>query len=192
VDLIDEAASKLRMEIDSRPADIDEVERKITQEEIEREALKREQDPASQERLAKIEKSLADLKEKSAALKARWQKEKEVISRIQGIKEQMEKAKIDAVQAERQGDLARAAEITYGLMLNLQKELEGKTRNWPTSRKKAPCSRKRWTPRTWPKWWPNGPASRSPGSWRAKSKSCCTWKSAWASGWWARKRRCRR
>jgi len=124
VDLIDEAASKLRMEIDSRPADLDEVERKITQEEIEREALKREQDPASQERLAKIEKSLADLKERSAALKARWQKEKEVISRIQAVKEQMEKAKIDAAQAERLGDLARAAELTYGLMLNLRKELE--------------------------------------------------------------------
>jgi ATP-dependent Clp protease ATP-binding subunit ClpB len=124
VDLIDESASKLRMEIDSRPADIDVVERKITQEEIEREALKREQDQASQERLAKIEKSLADLKEKSATLKARWQKEKEVISRIQAIKEQMEKAKIDAAQAERLGDLARAAEITYGHMLNLQKELE--------------------------------------------------------------------
>jgi ATP-dependent Clp protease ATP-binding subunit ClpB len=124
VDLIDEAASKLRMEIDSRPAELDEVERKITQEEIEREALKREQDPASQERLAKIEKSLADLKEKSAALKARWQKEKEVISRIREIKEQMEKTKIDAAQAERQGDLARAAELTYGVMLNLKKELE--------------------------------------------------------------------
>uniref|UniRef100_A0A7V4G9U3 Chaperone protein ClpB n=1 Tax=Desulfobacca acetoxidans TaxID=60893 RepID=A0A7V4G9U3_9BACT len=124
VDLIDEAASKLRMEIDSRPAELDEVERRITQEEIEREALKREQDPASLERLAKIEKSLADLKEKSAALKARWQKEKEVISRIQAIKEQMEKVKIDAAQAERQGDLTRAAELTYGVMLNLKKELE--------------------------------------------------------------------
>jgi ATP-dependent Clp protease ATP-binding subunit ClpB len=128
VDLIDEAASKLRMEIDSRPADIDEVERKITQLEIEREALKREQDTASQERLAKIEKELADLKERSAVLKARWQKEKDVITRLQAIKEQMEKAKIDAAQAERQGDLARAAEISYGVMLNLKKELEEENR----------------------------------------------------------------
>jgi len=124
VDLIDEAASKLRMEIDSRPAEIDEVERKITQEEIEREALKREEDPASKERLAKIEKSLADLKEKSEALKARWTKEKEVINRIQAIKEAMEKAKVEEAQAERQGDLARAAELRYGTLLNLQKELE--------------------------------------------------------------------
>jgi ATP-dependent Clp protease ATP-binding subunit ClpB len=124
VDLIDEAASKLRMEIDSRPAEIDEVERKITQEEIEREALRKEQDSASKDRLEKIEKSLADLKEKSATLKVRWQKEKEVISKIQAIKENIEKAKIDAAQAERIGDLARAAELTYGTLLNLQKELE--------------------------------------------------------------------
>ncbi len=124
VDLIDESASKLRMEIDSRPADIDEVERKITQEEIEREALKKEQDAASRERLAKIEKSLADLKERSTTLKARWQQEKEVISHIRTVKEQMEKAKIEAAQAERLGDLARAAELSYGTLLNLQKELE--------------------------------------------------------------------
>jgi ATP-dependent Clp protease ATP-binding subunit ClpB len=128
VDLIDEAASKLRMEIDSRPAEIDEVERRITQEEIEREALRKEQDPASKDRLEKIEKSLADLKEKSAALKARWQQEKEVITKIQAIKEQIEKAKIDAAHAERIGDLARAAELTYGTLLNLQKELEDENR----------------------------------------------------------------
>jgi len=128
VDLIDEAASKLRMEIDSRPAEIDEVERRITQEEIEREALRKEQDPASKERLAKIEKSLADLKEKSAALKARWQQEKEVISHIRAVKEKMEKTQYDAAQAERLGDLARAAELKYGVLLELQKELEAETK----------------------------------------------------------------
>jgi ATP-dependent Clp protease ATP-binding subunit ClpB len=128
VDLIDEAASKLRMEIDSRPADIDEIERKITQEEIEREALRKESDPASLERLDKIEKSLADLKEKSEALKARWQQEKEVISHIRAVKEQIEKAQFDAAQAERVGDLARAAELKYGAIINLQKELEAETK----------------------------------------------------------------
>ncbi len=127
IDLIDEAASKLRMEIDSRPADIDEVERKITQEEIEREALRKEQDPASKERLLKIEKSLAASREKSGALKARWQQEKDVISRIRAIKEQIEKAQFDAAQAERIGDLARAAELKYGALLNLQKDLEDET-----------------------------------------------------------------
>jgi ATP-dependent Clp protease ATP-binding subunit ClpB len=127
VDLIDEAASKLRMEIDSRPGEIDEIERRITQEEIEREALKREQDTASKERLAKIEKSLADLKERSTVLKARWQKEKEVISRIGAIKEAIDKNHTETAQAERLGDLARAAELKYGAMLNLQKELEAES-----------------------------------------------------------------
>jgi len=124
VDLIDEAASKLRMEIDSRPTEIDELERRIIQEEIEREALKKEDDPASKERLAKIEKTLAELREKCEALKARWQQEKEIISKIRAIKEQIEKAKIEAQQAERNGDLGRAAELKYGVLLNLQKELE--------------------------------------------------------------------
>ena len=124
VDLIDEAASKLRMEIDSRPAEIDEVERKITQEEIEREALKRETDPASQERLAKIEKNLAELREKLSALTARWNQEKEIIGRIRALKEEIEKTKIEEAQAERAGDLARAAELKYGKLLSLQKELE--------------------------------------------------------------------
>ena len=128
VDLIDEAASKLRMEIDSRPADIDQVERKITQEEIEREALRKEQDPASKKRLLKIDKSLADLRKRSGALKVRWQREKEVISHIRAIKEQIEKAQFDAAQAERIGDLARAAELKYGALLNLQKDLEAETK----------------------------------------------------------------
>jgi len=124
VDLIDEAASKLRIEIDSLPAEIDEIERRLRQEEIEKEALKKETDPASLERLAKIEKSLADLREQAAAMKARWQQEKDAITRIRAIKEQIEETKIAEAQAERQGDLAKAAELRYGKLLNLQKELE--------------------------------------------------------------------
>ncbi len=124
VDLIDEAASKLRIEIDSLPAEIDEIERRIRQEEIEKEALKKETDPGSQERLEKIEKSLADLREQAAAMKARWQQEKDAITRIRAIKEQIEETKIAEAQAERQGDLAKAAELRYGKLLNLQKELE--------------------------------------------------------------------
>ncbi|MGQ9920415.1 MAG: ATP-dependent chaperone ClpB [Desulfobacca sp.] len=124
VDLIDEAASKLRIEIDSLPAEIDEIERRIRQEEIEKEALKKETDPGSLERLEKIEKSLADLREQAAAMKARWQQEKEAITRIRDIKEQIEETKIAEAQAERQGDLAKAAELRYGKLLNLQKELE--------------------------------------------------------------------
>jgi len=124
IDLIDEAASKLRIEIDSLPGEIDEIERRIRQEEIEKEALKKESDPASVERLDKIERSLADLREQVAAKKARWQQEKDAIARIRAIKEQIEQTRIAEAQAERQGDLAKAAELRYGTLLNLQKDLE--------------------------------------------------------------------
>jgi len=124
IDLIDEAASKLRIEIDSLPGEIDEVERKAIQLEIEREALRKETDAASGERLEKIEKELADLREKSNAMKAHWHREKEVIQNIRSIKEKIEEAKNKETQAERNGDLTRAAEIRYGLLPDLEKQLE--------------------------------------------------------------------
>jgi ATP-dependent Clp protease ATP-binding subunit ClpB len=124
IDLVDEAASRLRIEIDSMPMEIDEIERRIRQLEIEREALRKETDPASQERLQKLEAELANLQEQSGQLKARWQNEKEVISRIRSVKERIEQAKIDEAAAERDGDLARAAELRYGVRLGLEKELD--------------------------------------------------------------------
>jgi ATP-dependent Clp protease ATP-binding subunit ClpB len=124
IDLIDEAASKLRIEIDSLPTEIDEVEREIIQREIERQALMREDDPVSRERLAKVEKEIADLKEKSGAMKAKWQSEKEVIERIRSSKEQMEQLKVQAEQFERAGEYDKVAEIRYGKMVELQKQLD--------------------------------------------------------------------
>ncbi|MDD4793030.1 MAG: ATP-dependent chaperone ClpB [Firmicutes bacterium] len=124
IDLMDEAASKLRMEIDSMPAEIDEVERRVTQLEIERHALDKEDDEASRERLARLNTELAELNEKSDAMKAHWQKEKETIGRIREIKQKIEEARIDEQAAERAGDLGRAAELRYGLQLSLQNELD--------------------------------------------------------------------
>ncbi len=124
IDLIDEAAAKLRIEIDSLPTEIDEIERKIMQLEIEREALKKESDPASQERLSKIEEELANLREESDALKARWKEEKGMIQRIRDIKEQIDKLKVEAEQKQRLGDLNKVAEILYGEIPKLEKELE--------------------------------------------------------------------
>ncbi len=124
IDLIDEAAAKLRIEIDSLPTDIDEIERRIMQLEIEREALKKESDPASQERLVKIEEELANLREESDALKARWKEEKGMIQRIRDIKEQIDKLRIEAEQKQRLGDLNAVAEILYGQIPNLEKELQ--------------------------------------------------------------------
>ncbi|HXV82513.1 MAG TPA: ATP-dependent chaperone ClpB, partial [Candidatus Binatia bacterium] len=124
IDLIDEAASRLRIEIDSMPIEIDEVERKILQLEIEKQALKREVDKASKERLAQLEREIHNLRETSDALKAHWQNEKESIQRIRSLKEKIEATKLEEQQAQRNGDLNRAAELRYGTMTQLQKELE--------------------------------------------------------------------
>jgi ATP-dependent Clp protease ATP-binding subunit ClpB len=128
IDLIDEAASKLRIEIDSMPQEIDELERKILQMEIEKEALKKESDPASLERLEKIERDLEELKAQSAEMKVHWQEEKEAIRKIRSIKEEIEQKKIEAANAERQGDLTRAAEIRYGELLTMNRQLEEENR----------------------------------------------------------------
>jgi ATP-dependent Clp protease ATP-binding subunit ClpB len=124
IDLIDESASKLRIEIDSMPAEIDEVERKIIQAEIEREALRKETDPGSKERLAKLEKELSASQEKSREMKAHWQNEKKAIQTIRKLKEELERAGIEAQQAEREGNLARAAELRYGVETDLRRRLE--------------------------------------------------------------------
>jgi len=124
IDLIDEAASRLRMEIDSLPTEIDDIERKILQLQIEREALKKEKDRASKERLEKIEKEVADLKEQSSRMKAHWQQEKSLIQGIRSIREKIEQAKVEEQQAERRGELEKVAEIRYGIILGLQKKLE--------------------------------------------------------------------
>ncbi len=123
IDLIDEAASRLRIEIDSMPVEVDEVERKMTQLEIERQALKKEKDKASKERLENLVKELTELKEKSSKMKFHWQKEKQQIQNLRDIKSKIEACKQDAHQAERDGDLARAAELKYGTLIELEKRM---------------------------------------------------------------------
>ena len=123
IDLMDEATSGLRIEIDSMPAEIDDIQRKITQLEIEREALKKEKDNASKDRLEKLEKELALLKGQTDGMIAHWKKEKEAISNLREIKERLESTRSDAQVAERQGDLARAAELKYGTLIELEKRL---------------------------------------------------------------------
>jgi ATP-dependent Clp protease ATP-binding subunit ClpB len=124
IDLVDEAASRLRIEIDSMPTEIDEVERRMKQLEIEKQALKREKDKASRERLEKLEAELADLREKATEMKAHWQAEKECIKRIRELKERLEQVKIEEQRAEREGDLEKAARLRYGEAVEIQKELE--------------------------------------------------------------------
>ncbi len=124
IDLIDECASKLRIEIDSMPAEIDEIQRKITQSEIERQALKKETDPVAKERLQKLEAELADMNDELMKMKGHWQNEKDLIQTIRKIKEDQEQLNTEAQLAEREGNLARVAEIRYGKALELQKQLE--------------------------------------------------------------------
>ncbi|KCZ73513.1 ATP-dependent chaperone ClpB [Candidatus Methanoperedens nitroreducens] len=128
IDLIDEAASKLRIEIDSMPSELDDIERKIRQLEIERQAVKKEKDPYSKERLLKIEKELSDLRERSSSMKAHWQLEKDSIKNIRKIKEDIEKTRMASEKAELEGNLERASELRYGVLINLQKQLEAENR----------------------------------------------------------------
>src|SRR6202790_3443066 len=123
IDLVDEAAASIRIQIDSLPTDIDQLERRATQLEIEKQALKNEDDPNSKERLSVIEKELAGIREKSNALKANWKKEKDLIARSRELKERIEKLKIEEQAEERKGNLQRVAEIRYGLLRQAEEEL---------------------------------------------------------------------
>jgi ATP-dependent Clp protease ATP-binding subunit ClpB len=123
IDLIDEAASKLRMEIDSMPAELDEVSRRVMQLEIEREALRKETDKVSQERLQRLERELADLKEEQRQLQARWQEEKEAIQRARNLEEEHERLRHEIEHAQRSGDYARASELQYGRIPELERQI---------------------------------------------------------------------
>ncbi|MEW6355252.1 MAG: ATP-dependent chaperone ClpB [Planctomycetota bacterium] len=126
IDLIDEAASRLRIEIDSKPAELDTVDRKVVQLEIEQAALKKEKDAASKERLTQIERQISDLKEQSAGMRTQWENEKRVIKEIQEIKEMIDEAQVRSQKAEREGDLQKAAELRYGTIREAEKSLAQK------------------------------------------------------------------
>jgi ATP-dependent Clp protease ATP-binding subunit ClpB len=123
IDLVDEAAAKLRTEIDSMPAELDESSRRIMQLEIEREALKKEEDAASKERLARIEHEIAELRSQTDSIAARWQAEKDAVQRLRGLRQQIDQTRVEIEQAERQYDLNRAAELRYGKLAELERQL---------------------------------------------------------------------
>jgi ATP-dependent Clp protease ATP-binding subunit ClpB len=133
IDLIDEAAASLRIQIDSMPTEIDQLERRATQLEIEKQALKKEDDPNSKERLAAIDKELAGIREQSNALKARWRQEKDLIARSRQLKERIEQLRTEEQAAERKGDLQRVAEIRYSLIRQAEEELAKVTRQMENS-----------------------------------------------------------
>jgi ATP-dependent Clp protease ATP-binding subunit ClpB len=135
IDLVDEAASRLKIELDSMPTEIDVIEREIMQHEMERQALKKEKDAASKERLKKLEKELAELKEKSGALKAEWQKEKAVLEEQRKWKEELDQLRTELERAQRRGELAKASEIQYGRIPELEKKVADATAKAAKSKK---------------------------------------------------------
>ncbi len=124
IDLMDEAAARLRMTIDSKPEEIDELDRRIVQLKIEREALRKETDPASRERLQKLEHELSELEHRSAELTAQWQAEKEKLAGAQKLKEQLDQARIELEQVQRNGDWTRAGELAYVIIPDLERKLK--------------------------------------------------------------------
>jgi ATP-dependent Clp protease ATP-binding subunit ClpB len=124
IDLVDEAAARLRMQVDSKPEALDELDRRIIQLKIEREALRKESDPASRDRLGRLEKELSDLEQQSASLTQRWMAEKDRLASANKIKEQLDQARIDLDRAQRTGDLGRAGELAYGRIPELERQLE--------------------------------------------------------------------
>jgi ATP-dependent Clp protease ATP-binding subunit ClpB len=138
IDLVDEAGARLRTEIDSMPAKLDEILRRVMQLEIERSALKKEKDAASRGRLKKLEKELADLKAEGDALKARWQSEKQTVMRLRSLREQIEQTKVEIEQAERAYDLNRAAELKYGKLAGLERQLQAESDAFSKKQAQAP------------------------------------------------------
>ena len=124
IDLVDEAAARLRMEIDSMPVELDEIERRVMQLEIEREALRKEKDKASRERLDRLDRELADLKENRGRLKAQWEQEKDAIQQTRKLKEELESVRLEIERAQRAGDYAKASELQYGRLPQLEKEIQ--------------------------------------------------------------------
>ena len=137
VDLMDEAASRLRIEIESMPTEIDEIERRIMQLEIEKQALRKETEKASRQRAARVDEELAELRQKSGGMKAHWQKEKEHISRIRATREKIESARLAEQEAERAGDYGKVAELRYGVVAQLQKALDKETADLARLQKEA-------------------------------------------------------
>jgi len=129
IDLVDEAASRLRMEVDSKPEELDALDREILQKQIEAEALKKEDDAASRDRLEKLERELSDLTQQSAEMTARWQAERDTLESARGLKEQLDRARAELEQVKREGNLARAGELSYGVIPQLERQLsEAETR----------------------------------------------------------------
>lgn len=176
IDLMDEAASRLRMEVDSKPEELDALDRDILQKQIEVEALRMEDDEASQDRLAKLEKELSDLKQQSAEMTAKWQSEREKLDQARGLKEELDQLRVELDQAKREGNFARAGELQYGRIPELERRLaeaEGGESEMMVEEAVRPSRS--------PPWSSAGPVCPCPRCSRASARSCCAWSTSWAA-----------
>jgi ATP-dependent Clp protease ATP-binding subunit ClpB len=176
IDLVDEAASRLRMEVDSKPEELDQLDRQILQLQIEAEALKKEDDAASKDRLERLEKELSDLQQRSAEMTAKWQAERDKRASATGIKEKLEQARTELEQAKREGNLARAGELSYGVIPGLERQLAE-----ADARRTGSWSRKRCGQSRLPRSWSAGPGFRRRRCWRASARNSSRWRKSLAS-----------
>ncbi len=186
IDLIDEAAARLRMQVDSKPEELDNLDREIVRLKIEQEALKKERDAASKDRLKRLEKDLAGLQEKADALTAKWKSEKDKLSSAAELQKQLDTAKNDLADAIRRGDYQRAGELQYSVIPQLESKLpidrgRGFRRAWSPRRRSPPITSRRWCRA--------GPAFRSTACSKASAKSSSRWRTRSASAWSARPKR---
>jgi ATP-dependent Clp protease ATP-binding subunit ClpB len=185
IDLMDEAASRIRMEIDSKPEELDRLERRLIQLKIQREMLKKEKDEASRQRLADLEADIDTLEREFSDLDEIWKSEKAALQGTTKIKEQIEQAKLELEAAQRRQDFGRMSELQYGQLPQLEKQLHAAQEAENTEFKLV---QDRSPPKRSPKWCRAGPAFRSTACWKASATSCCAWKTSCTTGWWVRKR----
>ncbi len=187
IDLVDEASARLRMQVDSKPEELDEIDRRLVQLKIEQEALKKETDAASKDRLKKLENELASLEEQSASLTSRWQSEKEKLGSAQKLKADLENARNELAIAQRKGEYQRAGELTYSIIPGLEKKLAE-----VEEQSKSAMVEEAVTPNHIAQVARAGPACRSIACLRASARNCFAWKTRSRSAWSVRPKRCTR
>ena len=176
----------VRTEIDSMPAELDEVTRRVMQLEIEEAALKKEKDKASRERLENLRKELADLRHRSDSMRAQWEAEKDVIHKVQALREEIEKTRREIEEAQRQYNLNLAAELKHGKLPELERQLAEEEKKLEESKALSGCSAKRSQKRRSRKSFRGGPAFPFRVLWRKRCRNFCAWKKKLKPEWWGR------
>lgn len=187
IDLVDEAASRIRMEIDSKPEPLDRLERRLVQLKIEREAIRRDKDQASRTQLEELEQEISGAEKEYRALEKVWESEKERLRGAQQLKEELEQVRSDLESAQRTADLGRVAELQHGVIPELEQKLQEAEKG--AAAKSELCAT-RLPRRRLRRWSRAGPVCRWSGCWRGSGKNYCAWRKYCTSGWWDRMKRC--